>query len=78
MDRIEIESIGFLCPAFADELVWRQSLECLQSPPVIVGVDEVVKVSFQLLMIGVMIPFDRCVLDRAVHAFDLANWSMGV
>ena len=72
MDRVEIESVGFICPAFTDEFVWRQSLERLQSPPVIVGIDEVIKVLFQLVMIVVMIPFDRCFLDRAVHAFDLS------
>ena len=66
MDRVEIESVGFICPAFTDEFVWRQSLERLQSPPVIVGIDEVIKVLFQLVMIVVMIPFDRCFLDRAV------------
>ena len=48
MDRVEIESVGFICPAFTDEFVWRQSLELLQSPPVIVGIDEVIKVLFQL------------------------------
>jgi len=72
MDRIDVESIGFICPALADEFVWRQSLECFQPPPVIVGIDKVVKVLFQVFMIVVMIPFDRRFLDRAVHAFDLA------
>ena len=72
MDWIESESIGFICPAFTDEFIWRQPLEGLQSPPVIVGIDEVIEVLFQLVMIVVMIPFDRRFLDCAVHAFDLA------
>ena len=71
MDRVEIESIGFICPAFTDEFIWREPFERLQSVPVIVGIDEVIKVLFQLVMIVVVIPFDRCFLDRAVHAFNL-------
>ena len=72
MDRVEIESIGSVYPAFTDEFIWREPFERLQSAPVIVGIDEVIKVLFQLVMIVVVIPFDRCFLDRAVHAFNLA------
>jgi len=78
MDRIDVEFIGFICPARADEFVWRQSLEYFQAPPVIVGSDKVVKVLFQVFMIVVMIPFDRRFLDRAVHAFDLAIGPWGL
>lgn len=74
MGRIEIESIWLICPAFTDKFVWRQPLERLQSAPVIVGIDEVIKVSFQLVVVVVviMIPFDLSFLDRTVHTFDLA------
>ena len=72
MARVEIEFIGFVCPAFTDEFIWREPFERLQSAPVIVGIDEVIKVLFQLVMIVVVIPLDRCFLDRAVHAFNLA------
>ena len=65
MDRVEIESVWLVCPAFTDEFVWRQSFECLQSATVVVGIDEVIKVLLQLFVIVVMIPFDRCFLDRA-------------
>lgn len=72
MDRVEIESIRFICPEFTDEFIWREPFERLQSAPVVVGIDEVIKVLFQLVIIAVMVPFDRCFLDRAVHAFNLA------
>ena len=72
MDRVEIESFWFFCPAFTDELVWRQSLECFQSSSVVIGFDEVIQVLFQLFMIVVVIPFDGCFLDRPVHALNLA------
>ena len=72
MDRVEIESVRFVCPAFTGAFVWRQPLERLQSEPVIVCVDEVIKVLHQLVRIVVMISFNRCFLDRAAHAFDLA------
>lgn len=71
MDLVEFESVGVICPAFTNEFVWRQTLEGLQSAGVIVGVYEVVQVLFQLVVIVVMIAFNRCLLDRAVHAFDL-------
>jgi len=72
MDRVDCESIGFICPALTDKLVWRQPLQCLQSAGVIVGINEVIELLLQLIMIVVMIPFDRSFLDRAVHTFDLS------
>lgn len=68
MDRIKSESIGGICPAFTDELVWRQSLERLQSPCVVICVYEVVKVLRELFMIVVVIALDRCFFDRAGHS----------
>ncbi len=41
-------------------------------PSIVVGVDEVGKVSFELIVSIVMVAFDGRFLDRAVHALDLA------
>jgi hypothetical protein len=49
MDRIESESSGFFCPHFADELVGGETFECLQTSPVVVGVDEDAEVGLELL-----------------------------
>ena len=57
---------------FADELVWGEAFEGLQSSPEVVGSDEVGEVLTQLLVVIVMESFDGRVLDGAVHAFDLA------
>jgi hypothetical protein len=57
---------------FADELVGREAFEGLQPSPEVVGADEVGEVISQLLVVVVVKAFDGCVLDRAVHAFDLA------
>ena len=72
MDRVKIESVCLICPAFTDEFIWRQSLKRLQFAPVIVSISEVIKVLSQLFMIIVIIPFERSVFDRAVHTLDLA------
>jgi len=39
MEWIEDESIWLGSPAFADELVWGEALEGLQSSPEVVGSD---------------------------------------
>src|SRR5262245_59105908 len=44
---------------------------CLRPPSVVVGVDEVSKVSFELIMSIIMVTLDGRFLDRAVHALDL-------
>src|SRR6185312_2827964 len=66
------ESVGFLGPYFADVFEGREALEGFEPPPIIIGVDEVVKVGVELPMAFVMIAFDGGVLDRPVHAFHLA------
>lgn len=86
MEWVEDEFFGLGSPAFADELVWRQAFEGLQSSPEVVGADKVGEMPFELVMvIGVEAfdvprendPPDRFLirftfLDSAVHAFDLA------
>lgn len=72
MEWVEDESFGLGSPAFADELVWRQAFEGLQSSPEVVGADKVGEMPFELVVVVVVEAFNGCVLDRAVHAFDLA------
>ena len=72
MDRIQGEPFGFDCPLFADELVRSEAFERLQSSPEVVGADEVGKMISELVVIVVVEAFDGRLLDRAVHAFDLA------
>ena len=71
MDRIDNESIWLFCPCFADEFVGGKALQGLQAAAVIIGIDEICEVSFELFMAVVVIPFDGRFLDRPVHPFDL-------
>lgn len=71
MERIENESVRLFCPAFADELVRREAFERLQPASEIVGGDEIGEMRPQLVVRFVEVSFDRRILDRAVHAFDL-------
>src|ERR1700730_13558814 len=72
MDRIESESIWLFGPCFADSFVGCEAVEGLQSACEIVGGDEVRQVGAQLLVGLVVEAFYGRLLDRAVHAFDLA------
>ncbi len=71
MGRIQPESFWLICPAFADLFVGRQAFEGLETPGVIVGVDEVIEMGFELLMAVVVIAFDGGFLDRPVNPLDL-------
>ena len=68
---IDIESLGFACPDFADVFVRRKALQRLQSACAIVGYNEVGNVRFKLRMGIVVIPFYRRFLDRPVHPLNL-------
>jgi len=68
---IEVEAFWLICPAFADELIGCQAFEGFQSAAIIVGIDEVLKVGFELTVAVVVIAFDGCFLDCSVHPFDL-------
>ena len=70
MVRVEFEAVGLICPAFADVFVWSEAAQGLQAPAVIVCVDEVVEVGNELVMAVVMVAFDGCFLDGAVHPLD--------
>lgn len=41
MDRIESESLRFFCPDFADVFVGCEAYEGLETPGVVVSIDEV-------------------------------------
>ena len=71
MDWIEFESVGFFCPDFADVLVGGETFESLETPSVVVGVDEVCEMALELPMAVVVIALDGGFLDGAVHALDL-------
>jgi hypothetical protein len=60
MAWIQVESFRVRSPAFADELVWREAFEALETASEIVSVDEVAKMGAQLgacLRRG-LVPFD--------------------
>jgi len=59
LERIEFESFWLGSPAFADVFVRREALQGLQAPTVVVGVDEVGEVCFELIVSIVMIALDR-------------------
>src|ERR1700722_4784494 len=72
MGWIEVEAFWLFCPDFADELVWREALEGLQSSAEVIGCDEVAQMAAQVFMVVVVEAFDGSFLNRAVHAFDFA------
>ena len=72
MDWIDDESIRLCSPSFADELVGREPFEGLQSAAEIIGVDEVLEMAAQLVVVVIVEAFDGCFLDGSVHALDLS------
>lgn len=72
MGWIKCESFGFGSRAFDDELGGREAAKGLQASPKVVGVEEARVMTLELLVVFVVEARDRCVLDGAVHAFDLA------
>ena len=72
MDWIEFESVRLTSPLFADELVWCEAVERLQTPAKVVGVDEVLKVPAQLIVVVIVEALDGGVFDGPVHPFHLA------
>ena len=71
VERVEPESFWLCYPGFADEFVWCQAAEGLQTPAVVVGIDEVSQVRPELPVGVVVIALDSRVLDGPVHAFHL-------
>jgi hypothetical protein len=71
-DGIERELLGRDCPSVADELAWGEAIEGLEPTGVVVGVDEVGEIAFDLVMRVVAMALDGNLLDRAVHSLDVA------
>lgn len=71
LGRINVETFWFGCPDFSDVLVRSQALERFQSSGKIVGHQEGLQVSFQLLMRLIVVAFYGRVLDRPIHALHL-------
>ncbi len=72
LERIEGESFWLGSPGLADEFVWCEAFEGLQSLGEVIGLDEVGEMAAELLVVVIVKSPDGCVLDGAVHAFDLA------
>jgi hypothetical protein len=64
---IKVEAFWLICPAFAVELIGRQAFEGFQFSAINVGVDEVMDVSFELVVAVKMLALDGCLFDRTVH-----------
>ena len=71
LERIKCEACFLRRPDFADIFVWREALQRLETSAVIVSVDEVDEVIFELSVTIIMIASDGRFLDRPVHALDL-------
>ena len=73
MERIEFESFWLLGPYSADVFVEGQALKCLQTVREVVGADEVIEMCSKLVIVVIVIAFDRCLLDRP---FMRSTWSL--
>ena len=72
MGWIESESFRVTGPYAADVFVWRETLEGLEATGEVVGRDEVVEMTAQLVMAVVVEAFDGRLLDGSVHPLDLS------
>lgn len=61
-----------LFPRLANEFIWGEPAQCLEPAGEIVSRDEIGEVLAQLVMRFGIEALDRRLLDRPVHAFDLA------
>lgn len=72
MGWIEFESFGVFCPCFDDEFIGRQTLESFEPAGIVVCVDEVGEMGFELLMAIVVVALDGGFFNRPVHSLDLS------
>ena len=72
MDWIESEPFGVTGPYAAGVFVWRETLEGLEATGEVVGRDEVVEMTAQLVMAVVVEAFDGRPLDGSVYPLDLS------
>lgn len=73
MDGMDDESFWFCCPLFANEFVGCESPRGLETTAEVVRSDEASQMGSELIMVVIMESLDGRVLDRAVHALDLAG-----
>jgi len=71
MGWVKYESFWLSCPDFADVFVGRKALKSFEASSVIVRVDKITEMRFELLVIIVMITLNCRLLDGSVHALDL-------
>ena len=72
VDWIDYELFGLTGPLFADELVEREPLQCLETAAEVVGIDEGCEMISELIVVVVMEAFDRrCELNAIVGQHDL-------
>src|SRR5687767_4936974 len=71
MDWVEPEPLRLDCPLFAGELVRCEALEGFEPAPKVVGGNEVVEVSPELIMSAVVVAPNGGFLDGSVHPLDL-------
>lgn len=72
MAWIDFETVWFIPPAFANELIWREASERLEPASKVVGVDEVAEMASALVVIFVLEAADGGVLYGPVHPLDLS------
>lgn len=71
MDWIEPEFFGFICPCFADRLVWGEAFEGLEPSSEIIDANEVSQMRLELLVAVVVVTLDGGLPDGAVHPLNL-------
>ena len=72
LERLESEAVSFLRPELADVLVGPEVFERLETLGEVVGGDEIGEMVAKLVAGFVVEAFDSRILDRLVHALDLA------
>jgi hypothetical protein len=71
MERVEDKPFRFGFPDFAEVFVGCKAFESFEASGIVVSIDKVIQVCFELLPGVVMIPFDGSFLNGSVHALDL-------
>ena len=71
MDWIYDESFCFCCPDFADVFVRCQTFQGLEATPIIVGVQKISEMAFELLVAVVVVALNSRFFDCSVYALDL-------
>jgi hypothetical protein len=73
MDWIKFELLWLICPCFHDEFVRDKAFECLEVLAIIICVNEIGEMSFELLMPILMVAFDGGCLDRPIHSLHFGH-----